>query len=156
MIPSTSSENMEAQEEYDTKNCSNSSRQKRKVIPATRRTRRRTASGKGGTVDTLTQPAGDRSTQPAGAEETPKPEEDMDTTSAAAHKKVNNKSDQVTAEADRQESPITVSSPTTVEAAKSGEEEEKDSNLSRSVATQTNSSCTSQAIQMTDLSQERV
>ena len=80
----------------------------------------------------------------------------MDTTSAAAHKKVNNKSDQTPAEADRPESPITVSSPTTVEAAKTGEEEEKDSNLSRSVATQTNSSCTSQAIQTTDLSQERV
>ena len=92
-------------------------------------------------MDKLTQPAGDRTTQPAGGEETPKPEEDMNT-SAAAHKKVNNKTDQVTAEADRQESPITVSSPTTVEAAKTGEEEEKDSNLSRSVATQTDSSCT--------------
>ena len=80
----------------------------------------------------------------------------MNTTSAAAHKKVSSKSNQLTAEADRQESPITVSSPPAVEAAESREEEERDSNLSRSVATQTNSSCTSQAIQTTDLNQERV
>ena len=67
----------------------------------------------------------------------------------------NKENEQTPAEADRPESPITVSSPAAVEATETGEEE-KDSNLSRSVATQTDSSYTSQAVQTTDLSQERV
>ena len=149
MIPSANSQNIEAQEENDKKNSSNSSRQKRRVIPATRRTRRRTSSG---TVEGT----GDKLTQPAEETETLAAEEGMDTTSATAHKEVNdNETVHKPAGADRPESPITVSSPQAVEATETGEEEE-DSNLSRSVATQTNSSYTSQAVQTTDLSQERV
>ena len=56
------------------------------------------------------------------------------------------------AEADQPDSPITVSSPAeTEEIGEIGE----DSNLSRSKATQTDSDCTSQAVQTGDLSQER-
>ena len=80
----------------------------------------------------------------------------MDTTSAPAHKKAtDNEIVQKQAQADRPESPITVSSQQPREADKI-EEAIEDSNLSRSVATQTGSSYTSQAVQTTDLSQERV
>ena len=81
--------------------------------------------------------------------------EEMDTTSEAAHKKVDDtKTVHKPAEADRSDSPITVSSPqvgVTVT-----EVTEEDSNLSRTKATQTDSQCTSQAVQTTELSQEKV
>ena len=147
MIPSLDSDHTEAQEENN-KNTSTSSSQKRRVISATRRANKHVA------ADTVTQAeqqptitAGETATTPAG--------EEMDTSSEAAHKKVDDtKTVHKPAEADRSDSPITVSSPQVgvTETEVTGE----DSNLSRTKATQTDSPCTSQAVQTTELSQEKV
>ena len=78
------------------------------------------------------------------------------TASATEHKQVNTtKTVQKLAEADQPDSPITVSSPEAEETEEIRETGE-DSNLSRSKATQTDSDCTSQAVQTGNLSQERV
>ena len=139
MIPSLDSAHNEAQEEKS-KNTPTSSGQERKVISATRRANKRTA------VDTVTQAettAREAAPPSAGGE--------MDTTTEPTHKKVEQtKTLHKHAEADRSDSPITVSSP---EAEVTGEE---DSNLSRTKATQTDSQCSSQAVQTADLSQEKV
>ena len=105
-------------------------------------------------VDTVTQ-AEQQPIQTAEEAATPVAGEEMDTTNEAAHKKVDDtKAVHKPEEADRSDSPITVSSSQAeaTETKVTGE----DSNLSRTKATQTNSPCTSQAVQTTDLSQERV
>ena len=79
----------------------------------------------------------------------------MDTTNEAAHEKVDDtKTVHKPAEANRSDSSMTVSSPQ-VEATET-EVTGEDSNLSRTKATQTDSPCTSQAVQTTNLSQEKV
>ena len=138
MIPSLDSAHDEAQEQKS-KNTPTSSGQERKVISATRRANKRAA------VNTVTQ-----AEAMAGQAATPSAREEMDTTSEPTHKKVHQtKTLHKHAEADRSDSPITVSPP-------QAEVTEEDSNLSRTKATQTDSQCTSQAVQTTDLSQGRV
>ena len=149
IIPPANSEDIETQEENDNSKSSTSSIQKRRVIPATRRATRQSSAGTVG--ETRNKP-----TQLAEKTDTPATEEGMDTTNAPAHKKAtDNETVHEQAQADRPGSPITVGSQQPKEADKI-EEAIEDSNLSRSVATQTGSSYTSQAVQTTDLSQERV
>ena len=142
MIPPLDSGHNEAQEENN-KNTANSSSQERKVISATRRANKRAA------ADTMTQAK--RLLTPTAVETaTTSAKEEMDTSGEPAHKKVDQtKTVHKPAEADRSDSPITVSPP-------QAEATEEDSNLSRTKATQTDSRCTSQAVQTTELSQERV